>query len=177
MLMLSTEFRLEDILKKFISFPKKVKEKIAMAVSYPIILPTERSAGWLPEWMVPAIKAERVKNVLEGGSPEASSDLELVAYLLCLSCEGPLAESTIHLYFNLIGRVLPDAFVQHAKENGIPIEPLDEEQERLVSDMKRRMSQDKKRQKKKKWKTIMRMLNNASIEFGAFDLFVKEGTM
>jgi len=42
--------------------------------------------------------------------------------------------------------------------------------------MKRRMSQDKKRQKKK-WKTMMRMLNNASIEFGAFDLFVKEGTV
>lgn len=174
--MLSTEFRLETILPGYVNLPKKLKEGIAMAMTDPVILPTERDADWLPDWMIPAIKAERVKSVLDGGLPEASSDLEVVAYLMCASFDGPLADDVVHLYFNVIGRALPEAFVRSAKENGIPIEPLDESQERLAKDTKRRMSRDKKNQRKKgKWKATMRLLEGVSMELGAFDLLVKEG--
>jgi len=174
----TAEFRMETILPEYIDLPRKLKERVAKAITDPVILPAEQSAGWLPEWMMPAIKSERVKNVLKGGQPEASSDLEIVAYLLCASCEGPLTEDAARLYFNLIGRTLPEFFVRTAKENGIPIGPVDETQERLIRDTKRRMSEDKKRKRRKaKWKAAVRILEGVSIELRAFDLFAKEGTV
>ncbi|MDG7022998.1 MAG: hypothetical protein JRN45_00595 [Nitrososphaerota archaeon] len=174
--MLSTEFRLETILPGYMGLPKKLKEGVAMAMTDPVILPTERDAGWLPDWMLPAIKARRVKTVLDGGLPEAADDLEIVAYLMCASFDCPLAEDVVHTYFNVAGRTLPETFVQSMKENGIPTGPLDESQERLVGRTKRQMARDKKDHRTKgKWKAMARLLDCASIELGAFDLFVKEG--
>jgi hypothetical protein len=174
--LLSTEFRIESILPDYLGLPKNLKAGIAMALTDPVILPTKGDADWLPDWMIPAIKAGRVKNVLDGGLPEASSDLEVVAYLMCASFDGPLAQDVVHLYFNLIGRALPDTFIRSMKDNGVPIEPLDESQERLDKDTKRRMSRDKKNQRKKeKWKAMVRLLEGASREIGAFHLLVEEG--
>lgn len=87
-----------------------------------------------------------------------------------------MAEDVVHTYFNVIGRTLPETFVRSMKENGIPIEPLDESQERLVSRTKRQMTRDKKsHRKKEKWKAMVRLLEVTSTELRAFDLLVKEG--
>lgn len=176
MLMLSTEFRLETVLPGYASLPKKLKEGIAMAMTDAVILPTERDSGWLPHWVIPEIKTRRVKNVLDGGLPEATDDLEVVAYLMCASLDGPLGEDVVRVYFNVIGRTLPKTFIQSMKENGIPVGPLDESQERLVSQTKRQMARDKKSHRtKEKWKAMLRLLETASVELRAFDLLVKEG--
>ncbi len=175
--MLVSDFRVESILLDYLSFEKKLQAKIAMAITDPVILPTERDAGWLPGYMIPRIIEVRVQNVLSGEAPETATSIEISAYIMCASFHAPLTEDVVRIYFNQAAEAFPN-LVEAMRSSGIPLGPLDDAERALLDETKRRMSNDKKNQRKKdKWSSMVIRLKLASLELACFELVAAEGKL
>lgn len=175
--MLVSEFRVESILLGYRDFEKKLQAKIAMAITDPVILPTERDAGWLPEYMIPKIIDVLVRNVLSGEAPETATSIEMVAYLMCASFHAPITEDVTRIYFAQAAEAFPN-LVETMRSNGIPLGPLDDAERALLDETKRKMSNDKRNHRKKeKWSAMVFLLKLASLELACFELAAAEGRL
>ena len=88
------------------SFSKKEKLKAAQIVSEPIILPSGRDAGWVPEWMISELRRLRLEWVIQRSyDKNRASDLEAAMYLCCASMIAPLSEQTCRIYFHVASRL------------------------------------------------------------------------
>ena len=87
-------------------FSKKEKLNAAQIITEPIILPRERDAGWVPEWMLGELRRLRLEWIIQGSyDKNLASDLEVAMYLCCASMIAPLSEQTCRIYFHAASRL------------------------------------------------------------------------
>ena len=176
--MLASDFRVGTALLSYLQMPKKTKLAVAAALSDPIVLPTEGDSVWLPDYIVPRIKEERLRRVLGGADADNTTDLELVAYLMCASLNSPLDRDAVEAYLTLAANLLPpdtvrsmtDLFPLEATLNG-PSRVFAEKLWSLITNGKNR------RRSKEKQGRMLRTLCAASIELQCFEFLVADGRL
>lgn len=85
---------------------KKQKLQAALILTEPIILPTERDSGWIPEWMFQELRQKREEWVTSDSYEETlASDLEATMYLSCASFFSPLSEQSCRIFFHVASKL------------------------------------------------------------------------
>ena len=85
---------------------KKEKLRATLILTEPIILPSERDSGWVPDWMFRQLKHKREEWVMNDSYDETlASDLEAAMYLCCASFFSPLSEQTCRIYFHVASKL------------------------------------------------------------------------
>ena len=85
---------------------KKEKLRATLKLTEPIVLPSERDAGWVPDWMFRELRRKREEWVMSDSYDETlSSDLEAAMYLCCASFFSPLSEQSCRIYFHVASKL------------------------------------------------------------------------
>ena len=176
--MLASDFRVGTALLCYQQMPKKAKLAVAAALSDPIVLPAEGDSVWLPDYMVPRIKEERLRRVLEGDDGDNATDLELVAYLMCASLNSPLDHDAVEAYLTLAANLLPPDTVRSMRDT-FPFETtLNGSSRVFVEKLRSLITSGKKRHRsKEKQGRMLRTLCAASIELQCFEFLVADGRL
>ena len=87
---------------------KKEKLRAALIITEPIVLPSERDSGWVPDWMFKELRRKREEWMMNDSYDETqASDLEATMYLCCASFFSPLSEQTCRIYFHVALKLNP----------------------------------------------------------------------
>ena len=124
----------------------RLVEDLVYSIMGTVIVADEGWGADLPDWIGTKITLERMENNIRrarGEKIEEATDAEAVAYLYTLSLKAPMARDMVNVYEYLVGKyaTLPD---------GMGVAELDEQEKRMLSQLKRLLYKDSTRAFKEK---------------------------